>query len=486
MNVLVAGRYRLDDRIAVGGMGEVWRAVDTVLARPVAVKLLRAEYAGHRETLARFRAEARHAASLSHPGIAQVYDYGETGEGHPPYLVMELVDGPSLTGLLAGGPLDAATTMDVIAQAAAALQVAHSAGLVHRDIKPGNLLVSPGGQVKITDFGIANAAGSAPITRTGTLIGTPAYLAPERLSGASATTASDLYALGIVAWECLSGTPPFAGLEIEMALAHRDLPLPPLPPGVPAEVAAIIAELAAKDPAARPASARAAARRAARLRDALGASALAGSWPDTQPARSSAPHAATLAGADNPTLAGADHPTVAGEHRPTLTGGPLAAPRVRLHRGSRPRRTVALAVAAAAAIAVLAAWLLPGMLGSTAARQHVDTTTVVPAATRTPAGMVAVNESALIGQPVAAVRRQLRQLGLQARLAWQPADQQPAGTVLSVQPAGQVPVGSTVIVTAAFQGPGRHAGRSHGHGNGDGNGGGGNGGGDGDGNGGGG
>jgi eukaryotic-like serine/threonine-protein kinase len=132
-SVLVASRYQLHDRIAAGGMGEVWRALDTVLERPVAVKLLRAGYAGHRETLTRFRAEARHAASLTHPGIAQVYDYGETGDGHPPFLVMELVDGPSLTGLLARGPLDAPTTMDVIAQAAAALSAAHAAGLVHRD-----------------------------------------------------------------------------------------------------------------------------------------------------------------------------------------------------------------------------------------------------------------------------------------------------------------------------------------------------------------
>ena len=475
LNLLVAGRYRLDHRIAHGGMGEVWRALDTVLDRPVAVKLLRAEYAGHGETLARFRAEARHAAALSHPGIAQVYDYGETGQGHPPYLVMELVDGPSLTGVLTGGPLDAATTMDVIAQAAAALHAAHSAGLVHRDIKPGNLLVSPGGRVKITDFGIANAAGSAPITRAGTLIGTPAYLAPERLSGPSATPASDLYSLGIVAWECLTGTPPYAGLEIEVALAHRDLPLPPLPEGVPAEVAAMIAELAAKDPAARPASAREAAQRAGRLRDALGASALARNWPDTQPAGSSAAHAATLADA----------------HLPTLTGGPLPDPRPpkrRLPDRTRPRRTVVLAVATAAATVVLAGWLLPGMVGSAPARQHVDTIPSPPAATRTPAGpvagMVAVSQSALIGQPVTAVRRQLRQLGLQVRVAWRPAGQQPPGTVLSVQPAGQVPVGSIIMLTAALQRPAHHDGHNHGHGKdggsgngGNGNGGGGNGGG---------
>jgi serine/threonine-protein kinase len=176
---LLASRYRLVSRIAAGAVGEVWRGADLVLARPVAVKLLRAEYAQHAETLARFRAEARHAASLAHPGIAQVYDYGDGDGSHPPYLVLELVDGPSLARLLDGGPVDAASTMDVVAQTAAGLQAAHQAGLIHRDIKPGNLLIGPGGLVKITDFGIAYAAGSAPLTRTGMVVGTPGYLGPR-------------------------------------------------------------------------------------------------------------------------------------------------------------------------------------------------------------------------------------------------------------------------------------------------------------------
>ena len=189
----MAGRYRLDERIAAGGVGEVWRGHDAVLDRAVAIKLLRPEYAQHSETLARFRAEAHHAAVVAHPGIAQVYDYGEDGQ---PFLIMELVNGPSLAAVLADGPLNAGRAMDIVAQTATALAAAHSAGLVHRDIKPANLLIGPGGQVKITDFGIANAAGSAPLTRTGALVGTPAYLAPERVAGESATPASDLYSLG--------------------------------------------------------------------------------------------------------------------------------------------------------------------------------------------------------------------------------------------------------------------------------------------------
>jgi serine/threonine-protein kinase len=164
----LTGRYRLDELIAAGGMGEVWRGWDGVLGRPVAVKLLRPAYAGDEVTLARFRAEARHAGRLSHPGIAQVHDYAEATERSPAFLVMELVDGPSLAAVLASsGPLDPGRTADVIAQAAAALQAAHTAGVLHRDIKPGNLLMARDGQVKVTDFGIAQSPWSEELTGTG-------------------------------------------------------------------------------------------------------------------------------------------------------------------------------------------------------------------------------------------------------------------------------------------------------------------------------
>src|SRR5262249_25923266 len=221
------------------------------------------------EVLARFGAEARHAGSVSHPGIAQVYDYGEDGAAASPYLVMELVDGPSLARVLAAGPLTPAHAMDVLAQAAAGLQAAHAAGLVHRDIKPGNLLAGPSGQVKITDFGIAHAAWSAPITQTGALVGTPAYLAPERVRGGPATPESDLSPLGVVGSQCLTGTRPFEGIAHEVTAAHRHRTLPPLPPAVPAGVAELVLDLTATDPAARPASAGEVAVRAGRLRDAL-------------------------------------------------------------------------------------------------------------------------------------------------------------------------------------------------------------------------
>jgi serine/threonine-protein kinase len=271
--LLLVDRYRLDDRVAEGGMGEVWRATDLVLDRVIAVKLLRPGRGEREEELARFRAEARHAGSVSHPGIAQVYDYHDANPPSPPFLVMELVDGPSLAGLLEDGPIDPARTMDLIAQAAHALEAAHAVGLVHRDIKPGNLLLTRAGQLKITDFGIAHAADSVTLTRPGALIGTPAYLAPERAAGAPAAPAADLYALGIVAFQCLTGELPFTGEPLVIALAHQDRPFPPLPPSVPAEVAALVAGLTAKDPGARPGSAAEVAQRAERVRAVLAATA---------------------------------------------------------------------------------------------------------------------------------------------------------------------------------------------------------------------
>jgi serine/threonine-protein kinase len=345
---LLDGRYRLGGRIAAGGMGEVWRAKDLVLGRPVAIKLLRPGYAGDEEGLARFRAEARHAGSVSHPGIAQVYDYREANPLYPPYLVMELVDGPSLARLLQDGPAGPARTVSLIAQAARALAAAHAAGLVHRDIKPGNVLVSRSGRVKITDFGIARAAGSAPLTRPGVLMGTPAYLAPERAAGGPAGPAADLYALGIVAYQCLTGRPPFRGEPLAVVLAHQHQPLPPLPSWVPAAVAALVADLTAKDPAARPASAGEVAERAERVRAALTATA---AIPHSLPARTRA-------------AAGAE---VGPPARPPpgrrTTGGTRQRRQNRSITAGHPVR-VALALGAIAAIAA-AGWVMAGAHGPT-------------------------------------------------------------------------------------------------------------------------
>ncbi|MGE5137640.1 MAG: serine/threonine protein kinase, partial [Gemmatimonadota bacterium] len=431
------------------GAGEVWRAVDTALERPVAVKLLRAEFAGHPETLARFRAEALRAGSLSHPGIAHVYDYGDADPPHPPFLVMEVVDGPSLAGVLAGGPLEAAQTMDVVAQTAAGLAAAHAAGLIHRDIKPANLLLGPDGQLKITDFGIAHAAGSAPLTRTGTLVGTPGYLAPERAAGRPAVPASDLYSLGIVAYECLTGSVPFGGTPLEVAAAHRERPLPPLPPHVPGPVAALVAELTGKDPQDRPASAGAAAERAGQLRDALTRNATA-----RLPAGPYLPSAAA-AGSQPVTLADSRLPGP-GEFARRW----WAEQSRRWREGGHPVSRMALAAAV-----VFTVGLVGALLGSLLAGPRPGPP-AHPAASSSPAATVDVSAASLAGQPAAAVIAQLRGLGLHPQLVWEHTGRQPAGTVVSVQPAGQIPAGSTVTVTAALS----PAGHRHHHGDGNGNG----------------
>ncbi|MCW2946574.1 MAG: serine/threonine protein kinase [Actinoallomurus sp.] len=265
--MVLGDRYRLIERIAAGGQGEVWRAEDTALGRPVAVKVLRGEYADSAEFRDRFRREARHAAGLSHPGVAQVFDYDEGQGGAPPYLVMEYIDGESLSATIARqGPVGADRALEVIVAVASALAVAHAAGVVHRDVKPGNLLIGQDGSIKITDFGIARAVDAIPLTRTGMLLGTPLYLAPEQASGLPATAASDLYALGVIAFELLTGRPPYEGPAAAVLLAHRDSPFPELPPSVPSGLRDLVLALTAKDPAMRPADAAAVVDRATRLR----------------------------------------------------------------------------------------------------------------------------------------------------------------------------------------------------------------------------
>src|SRR6516165_6741247 len=444
-NVVLGRRYALEEKIGAGGYSEVWRATDVVLARPVAIKLLHLGYAQHAEALARFRAEAQRAGSLSHENIARVYDYGEADPPQPPFLVMEFIDGPSLAGALATGPLDPAQTMDIVAQAASGLHAAHLAGLVHRDIKPANLLLAPGGIVKITDFGIAHATDSAPMTVTGQLVGTPGFLAPERAMGAQATAASDLYSLGIVGYECLAGAPPFTGLALAVALAHHERPLPPLPGHVPAEVAALVLELTAKDPEARPHSAGAVAARARELAGRLGdgASVRAGD-PALDPP-------VTVAGQTMRYPAGGPEAVTEQPTRPLTTAlGPA-------HRGGaaplwRRRTGRALLPAAVALLVVVAAFLVGSVIEPGHAGRGPSATPSGPARPgSTGATMVDVNLGALIGQPVGAAAHLLRLQGLAVRIRWRHSDGQPPGTVLSVQPAGPRPVGSLVTLTAALR-----------------------------------
>jgi eukaryotic-like serine/threonine-protein kinase len=329
---LLAGRYRLTDRIAAGGMGEVWRGGDVLLNREVAVKLLPTGRAGDEAFLARFRAEARYAASLSHPGIARVYDYGESAEFGGAYLVMELVRGEPLSAILArAGRLSPDATLDITAQAARALDAAHQADIVHRDIKPGNLLVASGGATKITDFGIATvvrAAQASHLTETGMVMGTAMYVSPEQATGAPVDASSDIYSLGVVAYECLAGRAPFTATEpLAIAYAHKHAPVPALPPDVPQPVADLIYEMLAKTPAGRPAGARVVADRADMLRDALAVGDSTAGSPLPGMTRSDLPAAPTGAlrgdGFD-PGLAGGDGAPRGSNHRRLVTAGVTA------------------------------------------------------------------------------------------------------------------------------------------------------------------
>ena len=249
--VTLGGRYRLDERIAGGGMGDVWRGTDEVLGRTVAVKILLPALLDEPGFAERFRGEARTMATINHPGVVDVYDYGS--DQQLAFLVMEYVEGDALSRTLSRvGRLTPARTMALVAQAADALQAAHANGIVHRDVKPGNLLVRPNGTLVLTDFGIARSALVGQLTVAGSVLGTASYISPEQASGAVATAASDVYALGVVAYQCLSGHRPFDGTTpIEIAMKHvRDKPRP-LPADIPPAVRAIVDRALAKDPAQR-------------------------------------------------------------------------------------------------------------------------------------------------------------------------------------------------------------------------------------------
>ena len=484
LDTLPAGhRYQLEEWIGAGGYSQVWRARDTLLDRDVAVKLLHAGYAANSEAVARFAAEARHGGSLNHENIARVYDYGEPGPQLPPYMVLELVDGQSLADRLTSGPLTVPQTLDVIAQAAAGLAAAHGAGVIHRDVKPGNLLLSRTGTVKITDFGISHAIGSAPITGTGMILGTTGYLAPERAAGATATAASDLYGLGMVGYECLTGCPPFAGTAIEQALAHREQPLPPLPAAVPAEVAGFVAQLAAKDPARRPGSAAEVARRARQLRDGL-------TGPDARPL----PMVSGPAGYPAPGVRPASfRPTsvlsARHQHRAAASSAPpSSAPGSSAWGSSAPapsgrgRRAAITAACLAVALAglILASTTLSSFGSSPRTSASAPGSASRTAPRKSAVLAVDVNGAALVGQPVGRAARDLRRQGLAVRILWAATSHEPPGRVVRVEPAGRVPRGSLVTVIGArspeaSSGPGKsgnghhHAKDGKGNGQGDGN-----------------
>jgi eukaryotic-like serine/threonine-protein kinase len=253
-------RYEFLSRIASGGMGEVWRGRDLRLQRDVAIKVLRAEHADDPDFRARLHAEARSAGALNCDSCVDVYDYGEqTDEAGRflSYVVMELVEGDTVAQQIArNGALGTDRTARILTDTAAGLAAAERRGLVHRDIKPANLLVTSEGRVKIADFGIARAANGVAITRAGTMVGTATYVSPEQVQGDPATSASDVYSLGVVAYECLAGVPPFrADGEIATAIARVNATPPALPSSVPQWLSGLVAAMLDPDPARRPSAA---------------------------------------------------------------------------------------------------------------------------------------------------------------------------------------------------------------------------------------
>ncbi|WP_243058338.1 protein kinase [Nocardioides sp. SR21] len=430
-------RYRLDARIATGGMGEVWRATDTTLGREVAVKLLKQEYADDPTFRARFETEARHAASLHHPNIAAVYDFGETdtvdGSGaHRPYLVMELVDGQPLSALIQGGrAMSPAAVRELLAQAADGLGAAHAAGIVHRDVKPANLIVTPDRRVKVTDFGIARAAEGMGLTGTGEVMGTPQYLSPEQAQGQPSTPASDVYSLGVVAFECLAGTRPFvADTAVATALAHLREPVPDLPDSVPSDLAAVVHRSMAKLPQDR--------------------------FQDGDALAEALRHPATAATKIVPAAVAPVHP---GPPPPVTTTMPVVdEPEERRRSAVWP----VLAVIALVAVAILVVLLITS--GDDDENPSDEETSQTPSETvsSTPSEptseattedtSVTLNAGDYVGRPLGDVERELGQLGLRVNSVQvdNPGDRI-EGDVSALNPTGRVEQGDTI--TVSYWGP---------------------------------
>jgi serine/threonine protein kinase len=253
LGVEIAGRYRLEERLGAGGMSTVYRALDSVLERQVAVKLLAEHLSEDDAFVARFRREALAAAKLVHPNVVQVYDSGQDPTAHRHFIVMEYVNGPTVTQIMRErGRLTAEDAVDIVSQACEGLEYAHRHGVIHRDVKPGNLLVNPDGVVKLADFGIAKAAEDSSITQIGSVVGTAAYLSPERARGDEATASADVYSLGVVMYQLLAAKLPFeSGSLTELALRQQEgspEPLHQLNPGVPPALARAVTTSLAPDP----------------------------------------------------------------------------------------------------------------------------------------------------------------------------------------------------------------------------------------------
>ncbi|MFT8705166.1 serine/threonine-protein kinase [Bifidobacterium aquikefiricola] len=266
---LIHRRYRLDQRLAQGGMGEVWKGYDIELGRTVAIKALRGDVVQEEAKLRRLRVEAHNSANLAHPNIAALFEYYEhDGIG---FLIMEYVPSKSLAQIYQeSGALDPTELLPILIQTARGLFVAHSHGVIHRDVKPANIMVSDSGEVKITDFGVSYSTNQAQITQDGMVVGTAQYISPEQAQGFQATARSDIYSLGVVAYEGLCGHRPFTGATpVDIAAAHVNESVPPLPDSTDIQLAGYVMSMLAKDPHDRPPDALSVARTLARIQRRL-------------------------------------------------------------------------------------------------------------------------------------------------------------------------------------------------------------------------
>jgi len=444
------GRYQLSSRVAIGGMGEVWEATDLVIGRTVAIKILKDEYMSDPSFLERFRAEARHAALVNHEGIANVFDYGE--EEGSAYLVMELVPGEALSTILDRERVLATDrVLDIVAQTSNALHAAHSAGLVHRDIKPGNLLITPDGRVKITDFGIARIADQVPLTATGQVMGTVQYLSPEQASGHPASPTTDVYSLGIVAYEALAGRRPFTGeSQVAIAMAQINDTAPDLPATVSEPVRNLVYACIAKNPADRPASAAHLARAAQALRrgDVAGATAaVPGIVAGVSLAAFGSPSSQTQASTRLMPAADTTQPT---SKRPARGRNPWTWPLVALI-------ALIVVIAVGALIAFIArpsakpiTVVSPSHSQISVAPSPLQTPSQDPSPSQPPASSkVTITQEQFKGKTPNQVSALLNQYGLSATLvpdAGTPPTPADAGTAFSAAPVGNLDAGVTVKV----------------------------------------
>ena len=432
-------RYTLTQRVAGGGMGEVWEATDGVLGRTVAIKLLRQGYAEDSQFVDRFRAEARHSAALTHPNIATVHDYGE--EDGASYLVMELVPGEPLSRLInERGPLPVEEAASLLGQAAAALEVAHQNGFVHRDVKPANIMVTPDGVAKLTDFGIARALHGSAITKTGEVMGTAQYISPEQAMGEPATPASDIYALGIVGHEMLTAKRPFdAETPVATALAQVNEPPPPLPDEVPEQLRDLITACLAKDPDDRPAS-------AAAIAEELGVP-VSGPIATTVTPPSAFDQTAVMA----TTVSTGSRPAHSGPHTrvtPVASAAAVAADAKRYAVSGRVRKRPAVWGLAALAVIVLAVSL--ARCGADTPTKPAAKPTPKPTTTSRPATVLSAG--AYLGQSVDEVKPALESLGYQVSTRTQVSNE-PEGTVVAMSPTGAVPANAVIMLVVAKPAP---------------------------------